>query len=84
MQLTMHLCFQVNFQMNSNCAKTMKLFSRYGMNLCFSGEVTFESKLCDYYKTTITCENNVSNIGCPDSMSIFIIDGFYGRTDAET
>jgi len=35
-----------------------------------------EPTLC---KILITCENDFDKITCPDSMSIFIIDGFYGR-----
>jgi len=31
----------------------------------------------------ITCEGNFTNITCPDSKSIFIIDGFYGRKTRE-
>jgi len=40
-----------------------------------------ESKSCDNYETQITCEGTVASITCPETMSIFIIDGFYGRTD---
>jgi len=36
-----------------------------------------------FCETLIICENNVTNITCPDSMSIFIIDGFYGRRNGD-
>jgi len=47
------------------------------MHLSFSDN----RRMCD--QTLITCEHNVANITCPDSMSIFIINGFYGRTDRD-
>jgi len=34
--------------------------------------------------TKTACENDIVSISCSDSMSIFIIDGFYGRQDANT
>jgi len=34
-------------------------------------------------QTQITCEGDVANIRCPDSMSISIVDAFFGRTDKE-
>jgi len=38
---------------------------------------------CENYETQITCEDDVAHITCPDSMSIFIIDAFYGRKDRD-
>jgi len=45
----------------------------------FSGKFT----LCKNFQTLITCEGKISNIICPDSMKIFIIDGFYGRNSKQ-
>jgi len=40
-------------------------------------------KSCVNYETQITCEGTVANITCPDLMSIFIVDAYYGRTDRD-
>jgi len=34
---------------------------------------------CEKSQTLIVCDGDVSNITCPDSMIIYILDGFYGR-----
>jgi len=38
-----------------------------------------QSPLCHH--TFITCEDNVTNFKCPDSMKIFLINGSFRRMD---
>jgi len=35
--------------------------------------------MCENYLNVIRCEGGIANFNCPDSMSVFIVDGFYGR-----
>jgi len=48
------------------------------MNLC---RFSVKPPLCDNIETKITCEHELFNVSCRDSMSFFIIEGYYGRTD---
>jgi len=51
--------------------------------IIFNDDVSGEPLPCDIYHTKITCEGGVAIINCSESMSIFIIDGFYGRKEKD-
>jgi len=56
------------------------LFDASATHECYYINVLDKNKMCDY-QTEIKCEKTLANITCPDSMSVFIIEGYYGRKD---
>jgi len=48
-------------------------------NFIHFSELSRQPPPCENYQSVITCEGNVSTFSCPDSMCIYLIDGFYGR-----